>query len=295
MAETQSALRTAVEQVGPEVDSDQDRAFNWLRRTAHERRFFIPRYMRDVDRASPSEHAELHARITAFVEQAEGLRDRRRQRKRAWSTLRHCAGQLQVPEQTSDAYLWGKVVAAVDELVSGGEPSSSREIRDLLLPVIDDMPELPDELPATMLRVLRDLDAYLATRASAQSPAKPGVETSREILEAAELLRGKTVVMIGGERRREHEEALRDAFQLSSLVWLNTREHESISRFAPAVSRPEVAVVLLAIRWSSHSFGEVKHFCDSFGKLLVRLPAGYHPNQVAAQILGQISERLSAA
>ena len=50
---------------------------------------------------------------------------------------------------------------------------------------------------------------------------------------------------------------------------------------------------LLAIRWSSHGFGEVKDFCDRYGKPLVRLPGGYNPNQVAHQILTQIGDRLA--
>jgi hypothetical protein len=50
--------------------------------------------------------------------------------------------------------------------------------------------------------------------------------------------------------------------------------------------------VLLAIRWSSHSFGDVKRSCDRHGKPMVRLPGGYSPNQVAAQILAQCSGRL---
>ena len=56
--------------------------------------------------------------------------------------------------------------------------------------------------------------------------------------------------------------------------------------------RPEVALVLLAIRWSSHAFGDVQHFCDRHGKPLVRLPGGYSTNQVAAQILAQSSNVL---
>ena len=54
-----------------------------------------------------------------------------------------------------------------------------------------------------------------------------------------------------------------------------------------------VAVVVLAIRWSSHSYGEVKQFCEQYGKPLVRLPAGYNPNQVAAHIVAQCSDRLA--
>jgi len=65
--------------------------------------------------------------------------------------------------------------------------------------------------------------------------------------------------------------------------------------FCPShIARPEVALVVLAIRWSSHSFGDVKLFCDKYGKPLVRLPAGYNSNQVAAQVLAQCSTRLGA-
>ena len=53
------------------------------------------------------------------------------------------------------------------------------------------------------------------------------------------------------------------------------------------------APVLLAIRWSSHSFGDVRQFCERHGKPLVRLQAGYHPNQVALQIVSQCSGRLT--
>ena len=52
---------------------------------------------------------------------------------------------------------------------------------------------------------------------------------------------------------------------------------------------PEYA---LAIRWSSHSFGDVRVFCEQHDKPLVRLPAGYTPKQLAAQILVQCSDRL---
>ena len=100
------------------------------------------------------------------------------------------------------------------------------------------------------------------------------------------------MVLIGGDRRPEAHEALKAALGLKELLWIETREHESIDKFEPYVARTEVALVLLAIRWSSHSFGEVKGFCDRYGKPMVRLPGGYSPNQVAAQILAQCSGQL---
>lgn len=61
-----------------------------------------------------------------------------------------------------------------------------------------------------------------------------------------------------------------------------SREHESIEGFAPYVARPDVAAVILAIRWSNHSFGNVRMFCEQHDKPLVRLPGGYNPRQLAA-------------
>src|SRR6202022_1331810 len=95
------------------------------------------------------------------------------------------------------------------------------------------------------------------------------------------------------DRRPDALEALRTSFGLGELLWVETREHQSLEGFEPYVARPDVAVVLLAIRWSSHSFGDVREFCDRHGKPLVRLQAGYHPNQVALQIVSQCSGRLT--
>ena len=171
-------------------------------------------------------------------------------------------------------------------------PPSHREIRDLLLPIIDQAPDR-DELPQSFRLVLREIDRFLATRSS-QALCLPNQETGEEVKEVARLLGGKTIVLIGGRRRRDSQEALRKAFGLGSLLWVETREHQSVDSFKPMIARPEVAMVLLAIRWSSHGFGEIRHLCEYHGKPLVRLPGGYSPNQVAAQILAQSSEQLGA-
>jgi hypothetical protein len=76
------------------------------------------------------------------------------------------------------------------------------------------------------------------------------------------------------------------------LIWIEGRD-QTYTSFEPDVANPDVAVVVLAIRWSRHGFGEVKEFCDKYHKPLVRLPGGYNPNQVAYHILHQVGERLA--
>ena len=111
--------------------------------------------------------------------------------------------------------------------------------------------------------------------------------------EVARLLSGCSIVLIGGEIRPAAKAAIEAAFGLKTVDWIATREHQSIAAFESHIARPDVALVVLAIRWSSPSFGDVQKMCDSHGKPLVRLPAGYGINQLATQILNQCGQRLS--
>ena len=46
-------------------------------------------------------------------------------------------------------------------------------------------------------------------------------------------------------------------------------------------------------RWSSHAFDDVKAACLAAGKPYVRLPRGYGLNQVAKEVVAQVSEALA--
>ena len=165
-------------------------------------------------------------------------------------------------------------------------------IEALLIPVIELLPE-QNSVPQEFELVLREIDRFLATCPPPESPVV--AQPSREVSEAARLLNGRSLVLIGGEKRPGACQALKAALGLRDLLWVETRAHESIAGFEPFVARSDVAAVLLAIRWSSHSYGDVKTFCDKHGKPLVRLPGGYNVNQVAAQMMRQCSERLGCS
>jgi hypothetical protein len=175
-------------------------------------------------------------------------------------------------------------------MVESGVPPSDRGIRELLVPIWDDLSEQSNQ-PPMFLRVVRELDRFLAN-ADTPCPSHRIAEPSAEVAEVARLLAGRSIVLIGGDRRPEAQKALVSSLVLDHLTWVETREHQPVASFEPEISRPEVVLVLLAIRWSSHAFGEVKHRCDRYGKPLVRLPGGYHPNQVTSQILAQCGDRL---
>jgi hypothetical protein len=289
-AEAQSALRVAVALLERNVDNDQLKLFIWLRETAAERRVLIRRYMRREDPAEPAGWADLRERIGRHGERLRRGRDREKRRRSLFNQARYHLKRVQAEPRGDHDHDWRKIVEVVETLVDEGLPPSNVELRDFLLPVLEDVPEAV-EFPKNVQLVAREIDRFLSSR-----PAEPESESAPpptgEVCRARELLQGKSLVLIGGDRRPAAAEALEAAFGLRELIWIETREHQTHVVFESYVAREDVAVVALAIRWSSHGFGEVKEFCDRYGKPLVRLPAGYSPNQVAYHVVRQIGDRL---
>jgi hypothetical protein len=286
VAEAQSALRVALQRLGAAADSDQLETFEWLKVSAARNHVYVKRFMRADEMADPAGWYDLLARIESAGASGKQSRLTDTQVDRIRDRLKH------VQRGAGHDDDWLTLITVVDEIVGEGVPPSNREIRELLLPVIDELPTW-EEYPDGFRLVLREIDRFLATR-SAPTKAPVSHELSAEVKEVARLLGGKSIVLIGGNRRREAQESLRRALALRDLAWIETKEHQAVDTFEPLIARADVALVLLAIRWSSHAFGDVKQICDRHGKLMVRLPGGYSPNQVAAQILLQSSGQLSS-
>jgi len=283
LAEAQSALRVTMKAAGGPNDYDQLAAFQWLRATAAAKRIFIPRYMREDDPASPDEWQSLNDRIESAQRRWQDDRNRERERRRLFGKIKYEMGQLADASSTDSERCWNTIVAAAVELVDCGVPPSNRELRELLLPVLDNMPSLP-EVPPQFALVLREMDRFLAGQQSEESPSRE-VKPSEEIKKVAKKLRGKSLLLVGGDGHPYAEEALRSAFGLANLYRIGTRPGESVATFEAPVARPDVVAVLLAIRWARYCYGGVSKFCTKYDKRLIRLPNGLNPNQVAAKII----------
>ncbi len=286
LAEAQSMLRRSLQRLQAPDDPDQLAVYRIIREAAARHRIYVRRHLRADDLADPSGWPGLLSRIESIT--ASGQQSR--QQKERTDRIREHLEPIHEGGGNDDD--WRAVVQLVDESVTEGMPPSNREIRELLLPVIDELPDR-DDLPPNFLLVLRAIDRYLATR-TPPPKATPGYVPPAEVKEAARLLEGRSVVLIGGSRRQEAQAALKKALALKDLIWIETKEHQSIESFEPVIGRPDVALVLLAIRWSSHAFGDVRQFCVQHDKPLVRLPGGYGPHQVAVQVLAQASESLAS-
>ena len=288
-AEAQAVLFSGCADTGKaKPDLDQLNLFVTIREEAAQRRVFVSRYLRKDDPADAARAPDVTRRALALASTLRTSGDRVRDRQKALSNLKYKAKKLR--GDTSMSGEWPRVIELLEELVSGGLPPSNSEVRDALLPVAD---QLPDDvrLGAGAGLVFREIDRYIASR-PAPEDAPNGEAVSAEVAEVRALLAGREMVLIGGHVRPDRRAALIRAFGLADVDWITTEDHTSVSVFEAPIARPAVVVVLLAIRWSNHSYGDVQEYCDAYGKLLVRLPGGYHPNQVAHQILSQVGHRL---
>lgn len=286
-AEAQAMMWAAVLDVHRRVDNDQVHLFVHVRELARQHHIYINRYLKKEDRVSADRWPDLLARLAVLRDALAEARGKARAREKGVTNLKYKLRKMAAAPAAA-AGDWPRVLELLDEVVAAGVPASNADIRELLLPVLDTLPEDQEPGPHAE-RVFAAVSEYLATR-----PAAAAAEPSEEVRAVAELLRGRELVLIGGVERPAARRAVERAFGLSALNWISTRPHESVTIFEPAVARPEVAAVLLAVRWSSHSYGDVKDYCDKYGKPIVYLTGGYNPNQVAHQILAQVGDRLRA-
>lgn len=149
-------------------------------------------------------------------------------------------------------------------------------------------------MPAGAQRVLQAVDDLVAARSEAATPAAPTSPTpSPEVLAARKLLSGKVVVLVGGERRVDEEQRLVRDLGMAELRWRSTRPHRSIDPLIEQITHPDVDLVIVAVRWSDHAFGELRRVAEAARKPFVQLPAGYGSNQVAHHVLAQASAKLT--
>ena len=291
-AEAQSALRVAVRVFHPHADDDaQLSAFLWLKHATSTYQFYVRRHMKVDDPADPSKWADIIRRVRALETGVLEIAKKSGQTKKLLGKLKHKVSVL-LEDPTEHLDDWAILAETVDLLVMGGVPPSSLDIREHLLPLFDHVPDLEGPHPG-FDRALREIERYQANQPVESAPAPARRDPLLE--EATKLVHGKSVLVIGGVPSPSSRQAIKEALNLREVYWPETREHQSIATFEAEVARPDVCLVLLAIRWSSHSFGDVKPWCDQYDKPLVRLPRGYNASQVAKEILDQASERLERA
>lgn len=285
----QATLRNAIQLIDGGVDADQRKLYQWVEAAHSQYHLQMRRYTRRSKEANPALAVTLVQQVYELIDKLNLQRKRQNSQRRLWRNAQTLVQAIQAQPDTVTAPEWQQLETAIAALVSGGVPPSSVELRTLLLPLLDLLPDTMEQSKSFGL-VLREIDHFL-TQETEDGLPESGTVLSADVLRVRELLQGERVIFIGGERRLAAEAALCSAFGLQELIWLAGHD-QTYTAFEPYVARPDVSVVILALRWSRHGFGQVKEYCDRYDKLFVRLLSGYNPNQVAHAILNQIGARL---
>ncbi len=293
-AEAQAVLFAATVETGYDrKEYDQIALFVQIREEGVARRLFINRYLRSSDRADPDGGPDLHRRITDAIKKTDKPASGDKEVAKLLKNLRHKLKPL-TADPTGRDIDWPGVVRILDELIQEKQvPTSHVELREILIPATTIVPD--EALSPAAARAFAEVDRYLESKAAPEEVTNSVRSYSQDVGVVRKLLAGRDVVFIGGLVRPERKDAIELAFDLRELNWVSVPDHSSTALFEAPIARPNVAVVIIATRWICHDYQNVREFCIKHGKHFVKLPAGYHPNQIAAAILSQVGQKLHAA
>lgn len=249
--------------------------------------------------------------LAAFLERIAairtGIRDQIKQEAAPQQALKKLDYHLrQLKENPHEAESHApSICTAIQGFVEAGRPISDRALA-ATFGSLDNIEVLPrgvreDPLCAQVIALLTDPSAAAGVDCDDggdddgdgdDTESTQGRALTPEVRAVRAALRGKRVVMIGGDERPNSRRAIREAFELSELVWVATRSHQPHDRLIRPIQNPDTAVVLLLIRFASHSYGEMSKVCEDCGKPFVRVPGGYSTNSIAQAIIEQAGQRL---
>src|SRR5437763_1574067 len=95
-AETQSALKVAVDSVNPgRPDWDQLRLYHWLRTAVAERHIWVDRHMKADDPADPGDWKALRLRIQEVREAFHNVKGKDKRRRKGLNKVRYLIRQME--------------------------------------------------------------------------------------------------------------------------------------------------------------------------------------------------------
>lgn len=325
-AEAQNAVR--VEAEGREVTvAEQDQVFQWMRIICHEHSegVRIERFMRRDDRANPENNADVSARLHVL---GKKIRDRISQERllrqlelQVRNLKRDGVGTDNTHAGDRNQKEWKSIDQTVRELLGTGLHENHCGMRDLLLPVVDLIPETQaetedladgaastashnasegcaeaspelDEFSPEFNRVLNSISMHLArTTAVVQTEAE--TETA-DVQYVRERLSGQSIAIVGGVCKPHAAARIQKALKLRELRWLSAGKNDRVCQFETDVRG--MSLVVLITKLIGHKHNDIREFCKNQGVPWVqtRVQGGYSVNQLAYLIREQASEYLDA-
>ena len=298
LAEANSALRVAMEGTWlTKDDGDQADIHFWLRRETAARQIRIDRHMTMDDPADPACAADLRERIRQLAQRLDDRAGKAKGIKSALNQIRYHAAQVVRNGPDGSAPDWAKIADALAKLAGMGIAPSDRRIGEAIgaaAAALCPVPALDEGGLGTAIAHARELSARAAYEVEeGPSADPPGREWSKPVVDVRALLRGKRIVIIGGERKAEAVARFVDAFELADAEWVPLTEHGPGTPMRGPIARADTGAVVVIVKLTGHlHVDEAKEYALAAGKPCVLLTGGYNPEQVANAILEQASVRL---
>jgi hypothetical protein len=292
MATSNSALRVALKETWlTSPDRDQDDGHLWLRNESWSRQVFVARHMRLDDPASVEMMPGVIEEAARIEKELAGIEGSAKAVETEINKIRYHAKQLRGAERSDWEGHTAKIGAALERYAAGGHAPDEQRIVDILG---KDGAERALESGATgVLQRVATAVASGTPMEREEADAGPTREWSERVKEARALVEGTAMVVVGGERRRDAEERLIEALGLTRVEWISITEHASGAALHAPIARADVSTVVILIKLAGHlHVDEATAHADAYSKALVRVKAGYNPEQVAEAILTQAAEKL---
>ena len=283
LAEAQSALRMSLRDSWLyNADHDQNCAFTYLNHSTKSEEYFIEHYMRLDDPADPNAHDALAAALAELDHRFDKQSAHEKGVRKLLGKLKHHARMVKNDPDEPRHDDWQKIEQTLAGLLEAHVNAADQRLSDILDPIRAFIPE--------------DLELPVARRVLSHADDRSGSaprEYSADVLRVRAAIRGCAVVLVGGERRPDAEARIRDAFDLREVVWVSLGEHASSSPAQAPIHRADVKLVFVLVKLAGHQHVEdVSRFARDARKPVVRVPAGYNPEQLAAQALAQAIQQL---
>lgn len=295
LAEADSALRVALEETWlTEDDRDQSEAHLWLRRETAWRRVYVERFMSLDDPADPEGAGGLRERIAGAGGRLEARLAAAKGVRAELGRIRYHAGQVVKNRGEDSAGDWSRIADAVRRLEGLGVLASDARIAEAVGPGAGALWAEGSEGGEVLRGVAARAAALAGVEGEAEDPAAAEPrEWSARVLAVRDLLRGKRMVIIGGEPNEQAAERLTRAFELEEAEWVELAEHGPGGPMRAPIGRPDTAVVVVIVKLTGHLHAdEARAHAAAAGKPCVLLSGGYNPERVAVEVLEQASERL---
>jgi hypothetical protein len=282
LAEANSALRVALFDTPlPGEDDDQRQAHFWLRQETASRSIYVGRHMSVDDPADPERCPALLEQIAEQHRRLDTRSEHEKEERRLLSKLKY-HGKLLVQNEDDRDEQAGRIEVLLDEAWRRPMRQRTSRIEEALGP------------EACALLAARGLLADRAPSAGGERAVEGGGEQRRAWSESVErarsVLRGTAIVVVGGERYPDAMERMREAFEVSEVLWTELREHASSLPLRAPIARPETSVVFVIIKLAGHAHTEdARRYAAAAGKPCVLLTGGYNPEAMAHAMLEQTS------